>query len=61
MCRKRIGAGLWDLSLAEHVSPAESFARACRRGLGEELGINRSVVDSIKGPLTQPFRRRLEV
>ena len=58
--RKRIGAGLWDLSLAEHLSPGESYRDAAIRGLGEELGIPSDQV-TLQGPLTEPFRRRLQV
>jgi isopentenyldiphosphate isomerase len=58
--RKRIGAGLWDLSLAEHLSPGESYRSAALRGLGEELGISGHEI-KLQGPLTPPFRRKLQV
>lgn len=37
--RKKIGRSQWDLSLAEHLQPGESFREAVVRGLREELGI----------------------
>jgi isopentenyl-diphosphate Delta-isomerase len=58
LCRKRIGPGLWDVSLAEHLNPGESYAEAAIRGLKEELGIE---VKTVEGPLNPPFRRRLQV
>ena len=36
---KAIFGGCWDLSVAEHVSPGESYAGAAARGLREELNI----------------------
>ena len=36
---KDIGAGLWDLSVGEHLQPGESWAAAAHRGLHEELAI----------------------
>lgn len=37
--RKRIGAGLWDLSAAEHLTRGEQYKAAAVRGLSEELGL----------------------
>lgn len=37
--QKKIGPNQWDLSLAEHLQPGESFRDAVVRGLREELGI----------------------
>lgn len=37
---KKIAAGLWDLSCAEHNSPGETYCQAAVRGLNEELGID---------------------
>lgn len=37
--KKKIGRSQWDLSLAEHLQPGESFREAVVRGLREELGI----------------------
>lgn len=38
--RKKVGAGLWDLSVAEHLSAGEGYAAATIRGLEEELNLN---------------------
>ncbi len=38
--KKKFGFPLfWDLSCSEHVKPGESFKKAAKRGLKEELGI----------------------
>jgi isopentenyl-diphosphate delta-isomerase len=37
---KRIGRLQWDLSLAEHLTPGESYRKAVVRGLREELGLD---------------------
>ncbi len=36
---KDVWPGAWDLSVAEHLQPGESFEAGAIRGLGEELGI----------------------
>jgi len=36
---KDVCPGLWDLSVAEHLKPGESFLDAAHRGLQEELGL----------------------
>ena len=36
---KDICPGLWDLSVAEHLEPGESFLAGAIRGMSEELGI----------------------
>lgn len=36
---KDIWPGAWDLSVAEHLKPGESFMAGALRGLGEELGL----------------------
>jgi isopentenyl-diphosphate Delta-isomerase len=36
---KDVCPGLWDLSVAEHLVPGETFLAAAQRGLAEELGI----------------------
>lgn len=63
---KRIGPGLWDVSLAEHLDPGESYEEAARRGLHEELSID--VVSALgsssaafEGPLSAPMRRSYQV
>lgn len=55
---KKIGPGQWDLSVAEHLQPGESFKQAAVRGLQEELGV---VVpqDTVTGPLAPTHRREL--
>jgi len=37
---KDVWPGAWDLSVAEHLTPGETFAQAARRGLREELAID---------------------
>lgn len=37
---KKVGAGLWDVSVAEHLSPGETYRQATARGLKEELNLN---------------------
>eukprot|EP00198_Chlamydomonas_reinhardtii_P004893 XP_001694229.1 predicted protein [Chlamydomonas reinhardtii] len=36
---KKVAPGQWDLSVAEHLSPGESYAEGVARGLEEELGV----------------------
>ena len=57
---KKIGGGQWDLSVAEHLSPGESYAQGAQRGLREELGIEVGV-DALAGPLAPTHRRELRV
>lgn len=42
--QKKIGRSQWDLSLAEHLQPGESFREAVVRGLREELGIPLEII-----------------
>ena len=60
---KSIGPSQWDLSLAEHLQPGESFREAVIRGLGEELGIYiaGSQEQQLVGPITDVHRRELHV
>lgn len=58
---KKIGPSQWDLSLAEHLQPGESFGEAVVRGLGEELGIFLAGTDELVGPITDLHRRELHV
>jgi hypothetical protein len=58
MSRKQIGPGLWDLSLAEHNEPGESYHDAAVRGLRQELGVR---APALKGPVSAPFRRSFKV
>lgn len=53
---KDVGAGLWDLSVAEHLQPGESFEEGARRGLMEELGAAGVVLTAYPGT----FRHKLE-
>jgi isopentenyl-diphosphate delta-isomerase len=36
---KDVCPGVWDLSVAEHLKPGESYEQAAARGLREELGV----------------------
>jgi isopentenyl-diphosphate delta-isomerase len=49
---KDVCPGLWDLSVAEHLTPGESFIQAAHRGLKEELGLSnvqlKPLTDEIK-------------
>lgn len=36
---KDVSPGRWDLSVAEHLAPGESYAEAAARGLSEELAV----------------------
>ena len=58
LCSKKIGPGLWDISVAEHLNPGETFDSAALRGLQEELGIHARAVE---GPLAATHRRSLKV
>ncbi|CAN8068917.1 unnamed protein product [Agarophyton chilense] len=37
--QKKVGAGLWDVSVAEHLSSGEDYSTASLRGLAEELNL----------------------
>ena len=54
---KDICAGLWDLSVAEHLQPGETYLAGAKRGLAEELGV---LADVHLNPLGEPFAARLE-
>ena len=54
---KDVCPGAWDLSVAEHLRPGESFAAGAVRGLREELGV--SVTDL--EPLGGVTRARLDI
>ena len=56
---KKIGAGQWDLSAAEHLSPGETFKQGVARGLQEELGIDVPVLAAIHGPVAPMHKRQL--
>lgn len=55
---KKIGPDQWDLSVAEHLQPGESFEAGAVRGLAEELGIRASLTD-VAGPLQPTHKREL--
>uniref|UniRef100_A0A7S3XCD0 Nudix hydrolase domain-containing protein n=1 Tax=Picocystis salinarum TaxID=88271 RepID=A0A7S3XCD0_9CHLO len=54
---KRIGGGQWDVSVAEHLLPGETYRDAARRGLMEELNV--SDADLTNVPCLEPHYRRL--
>ena len=54
---KRIGGGQWDISVAEHLLPGETYRDATQRGLLEELNI--SDADLSNTPFLEPHYRRL--
>lgn len=54
---KKIGASQWDLSLAEHLQPGESYEAAVVRGLKEELGIDSG--DTVLERISDEHRREL--
>eukprot|EP00879_Flechtneria_rotunda_P002711 GHRR01002917.1.p1 GENE.GHRR01002917.1~~GHRR01002917.1.p1 ORF type:complete len:204 (+),score=68.94 GHRR01002917.1:336-947(+) len=56
--KKMIGPNQWDLSVAEHLSPGESFRAAAQRGMQEELGI---IAELPEQPLGPTHRRSLTV
>ncbi|KAL0033777.1 hypothetical protein WJX77_004816 [Trebouxia sp. C0004] len=58
--RKQIGPGQWDLSIAEHLAPGETYLQAAARGLHEELGIGCRPAD-LQGPMAPNHARKLEV
>ena len=44
---KDVCPGVWDLSVAEHLRPGESYEAGAIRGLKEELGIDVANLDAI--------------
>lgn len=49
-CRHRskdVWPGAWDLSVAEHLKPGESYREAALRGLREELGVAGAVLEAL--------------
>ncbi|GLC40811.1 hypothetical protein PLESTB_000020200 [Pleodorina starrii] len=58
---KKVAPGQWDLSVAEHLSPGESFRDGVARGLAEELGVvlTPEQLAALQGPLTPMHQRRL--
>lgn len=54
---KDVCPGAWDLSVAEHLQPRESYAEGAARGLQEEL----DVADIVLAELGQPIRFKLDL
>jgi isopentenyldiphosphate isomerase len=54
---KDVLPGAWDLSVAEHLQPGESFEAGAARGLREELGV---LVTDLE-PLGSIVKSRLEI
>ena len=54
---KDVWPGAWDLSVAEHLEPGESFVAGAIRGLSEELGITGVTLK----PVSNVIRTKLEV
>lgn len=54
---KDVWPGAWDLSVAEHLKPGESFEEGAKRGLREELGIEAAEIERLGGVA----KSRLEV
>lgn len=42
---KDVCPGAWDLSVAEHLEPGETYEQAALRGLREELGVEQIVLE----------------
>ena len=54
---KDVCPGAWDLSVAEHLQPGESYAAGAVRGLQEELGVPPVALE----PLGEPLKFRLDL
>ena len=46
---KDVCPGVWDLSVAEHLRPGETYEEGARRGLREELGVTNVVIEPLGG------------
>jgi isopentenyl-diphosphate delta-isomerase len=55
-CTKDVCPGSWDLSVAEHLKPGESYQEAATRGLHEELGVEHVALE----PVGRVTRARLD-
>ena len=53
---KDVCPGLWDQSVAEHLTPGETYLEGALRGLQEELGVNAVELTA----LGEPFAGRLD-
>ena len=54
---KDICPGVWDVSVAEHLKPGESYEQGAMRGLLEELGVEQVVL----GRLGSVTREQLDI
>lgn len=54
---KDVYPGAWDLSVAEHLMPGESFSNGATRGLSEELGISGVHLE----PIGEVIQTKLEI
>lgn len=57
---KKVGPSQWDLSVAEHLQPKESFIDGVQRGLQEELGVE-IPKSNIEGPVAPMHKRQLNL
>ena len=48
---KDVCPGAWDLSVAEHLKPGETYVQGAARGLHEELGIENVFLETFGEPL----------
>ncbi|MFV2090804.1 MAG: NUDIX domain-containing protein [Pseudomonadales bacterium] len=53
---KDVCGGLWDMSVAEHLKPGESYLEGAVRGLSEELGVGGIALS----PMGEPQQTRLD-
>jgi isopentenyl-diphosphate delta-isomerase len=56
VAEKDVCGGLWDMSVAEHLRPGETYLEGATRGLAEELGIKGITLQA----LGEPQRIRLD-
>jgi isopentenyl-diphosphate delta-isomerase type 1 len=54
---KDVCPGAWDLSVAEHLTPGETYEQAAERGLREELAVQSVELE----PLGEVMRAKLEI
>ena len=52
---KDVAPGIWDVSVAEHLIPGESFLDAATRGLAEELGLSAVGLTPYRGEFRERF------
>ena len=51
---KKVCPGLWDVSVAEHCQPGETYEDAALRGMEEELGLEKGAIVSIECAALSP-------